>query len=159
MAQSAISKFQDLLKKKKLKFTQERRILLEEALKEGQHFDADDWYAELRMRGLKIARDTVFRSIPLLLEAGILQKSVGQGRGEYFESPGARGHHDHIVCLSCGEFLEFSCEKIEALQREIAVANDFELTFHDHRLFGYCKTCRSEPLEIVTGSRTKQEKH
>lgn len=133
--------FRNLLQKKKLKFTEERRLLLEEAMNERTHFDADAWYDRLRKKGLSISRDTVFRSIPLLLEAGILQKSVGKGRGEYFESAGAR-HHDHMICIVCGKVIEFSSEAIEKLQDEIAESNGFKLTFHDHRLFGYCNGCR-----------------
>lgn len=134
--------FRDLLKRKKLKFTRERKRLLEEAVNEKAHFDADAWYLRLRQKGVEVSRDTVFRSIPLLLEAGVLQKSVGRGKGEYFENAGQTGHHDHMVCLQCGRVIEFASEKIERLQEQIAQSRGFHLKFHDHRLYGYCDKCR-----------------
>src|SRR4051812_46278611 len=84
----------DVLEAKGLKFTFERRQLLEEVLLLRTHFDADGLYDIVRTKGLRISRDTVYRTLPLLLECGVVQKSVGDGRREYFECVAAKGHHD-----------------------------------------------------------------
>ncbi|MBI4398356.1 MAG: transcriptional repressor [Candidatus Omnitrophica bacterium] len=134
--------FEELLKKKGLKFTYERRQIFEEVAKLNEHFDADSLYERFKKKGLRISRDTVYRTIPLLLESNVIQKSVGEGKREFFERTSRRGHHDHILCVRCGKIIEFTCDKIERLQDEICKKYDFRLTFHDHRLFGYCKNCQ-----------------
>lgn len=130
-----------LLDSKGLKLTHERQQLLEEILKTKHHFDADSLYETLKNQGVRISRDTVYRTLPLLLECGVVQKSVGDGRREYFERVGAKGHHDHMVCIRCSRILEFKSDEIETLQEAMCQKYGFRLLFHDHRLFGYCSDC------------------
>lgn len=133
--------FRLLLQDKGLKFTYERRMILDEVLRTKEHFDADSFYERLKGKGLRISRDTVYRTIPLLLESGIVQKSVGAGKREFFERTSVKGHHDHMVCVACGRIIEFSCHEIELLQDRICRKYAFQLLFHDHRLFGKCRDC------------------
>ncbi|MBY0370958.1 transcriptional repressor [bacterium] len=130
-----------LLDSKGLKFTHERQQLLEEILKTKHHFDADSLYEILKAKGVRISRDTVYRTLPLLLECGVLQKSVGDGRREYFERVGTKGHHDHMVCIQCSRIIEFKSDEIEKIQDAVCESHGFRLIFHDHRLFGYCQSC------------------
>lgn len=134
--------FRSLLEKKQLKFTYERKTICEEVLQLREHFDADSLYERFKKQGLRIARDTVYRTIPLLLECGLIQKSVGEGKREFYERTSAKGHHDHMVCVKCNEVIEFHCESIEKLQEEVARKHGYKLIFHDHRLFGYCDKCQ-----------------
>lgn len=135
--------FKDLLAAKGLKYTAERRQLLEEILRLRKHFDADELYELIKKKGLRISRDTVYRTLPLLLECGVVQKSVGDGRREYFERTSVKGHHDHMVCISCGKIIEFNSPEIEALQDVVCKRYQFKLLFHDHRLFGHCGNCQT----------------
>ncbi len=135
------TKFQSLLGKQKLKYTYERRLILEEVCQLKAHFDADSLYERFKAKGLRVARDTVYRTIPLLLESGVIQKSVGRGKKEFYERTSAKGHHDHMVCVRCGKFIEFACPKIEELQDQVCAEHGFRLIFHDHRLFGICAKC------------------
>ncbi len=136
------SHFQELLEKKGLKYTYERKLILEEVARLKEHFDADSLYERFKKRGLRISRDTVYRTLPLLLESNVVQKSAGAGHREFFERIGAKGHHDHMICVQCGKIIEFQCQEIEKLQDKKAAEYGFKLTFHDHRLFGSCKDCR-----------------
>ncbi len=134
-------RFKILLSEKKLKYTYERRAILEEVSRLAAHFDADSLYDRFKKRGLKIARDTVYRTLPLLLESGIIQKSVGDGKREFFERTSPQSHHDHMVCIRCQTFIEFFSPELENIQEELAKQHTFKLIFHDHRLFGICKNC------------------
>lgn len=134
--------FHRLLDKKGLKFTRERKELIAEILRLKTHFDADGLHEQLKEKGSQISRDTVYRTIPLLLECGVVQKSVGDGRREYFERTSVRGHHDHMVCIQCGKIIEFHSSLIEKIQTEVCEEYHFRLVFHDHRLFGHCKDCQ-----------------
>ena len=141
-AKDTHSRFQDLLEEQGLKYTYERRTIFEEVSHFSEHFDADSLYERFKQKGLRISRDTVYRTIPLLLESGVIQKSVGEGKREFFERISQKGHHDHMVCIRCSKFIEFTCDEIEELQEKIAKKHQFRLTFHDHRLFGICKDCQ-----------------
>ena len=141
MAKKELERFSELLKKRGFKLTRERQELLEQVLEMKRHFDSDSLYETIKKKGSRIARDTVYRTMPLLLECGVLQKSVGDGRKEYFERTDLKGHHDHMVCIACGDVIEFHSEALEELQDRLADEYRFELIFHDHRLFGRCSSC------------------
>lgn len=134
--------FGALLEKKGLKLTYERRRIFDEIEKLKEHFDADSLYARFKKQGERIARATVYRTLPLLLECGILQKSAGAGKGDFFERTTVKGHHDHMVCISCGKIIEFHSDAVEEAQAKACGDFEFKLVFHDHRLFGYCKSCQ-----------------
>lgn len=134
--------FESLLQEKGLKLTYERRQIFDEIEKLTGHFDADSLYDRFKKKNLRISRDTVYRTLPLLLESGVIQKSVGEGKREFFEPVSAKGHHDHMLCIRCGKFIEFKSNEIETLQDEICRKHQFKLIFHDHRLFGICSACQ-----------------
>lgn len=134
-------RFEALLTEQGLKFTYERRHIFEEVTGLKHHFDADSLYERFKRKGLRISRDTVYRTIPLLLESGVIQKSVGEGKREFYEPTGPKGHHDHMVCVRCGKIIEFHCEEIEKIQENVCKEHKFKLIFHDHRLFGECQNC------------------
>lgn len=140
--ETAAQKFEVLLARRGLKYTYERKHIFEEVHHYKHHFDADSLYEHFKKKGFRIARDTVYRTIPLLLESGVIQKSVGEGKREFYE-PTTKGHHDHMVCVRCGKIIEFICDEIEALQDKVCANHQFKLIFHDHRLFGECKACHA----------------
>jgi len=137
-------RFESLLQEKGLKFTSERQCIFKEVIHLKRHFDADSLYERFKSKGMRISRDTVYRTIPLLLESGIIQKSVGEGKREFYEPLGGKGHHDHMVCIRCEKYIEFQSEDIERIQDKICEEYGFKLVFHDHRLFGICPNCRQK---------------
>ncbi len=140
------AKFLELLTQKKLKFTFERRHIFEEIEKLNEHFDADSLYDRLKKKGYRIARDTVYRTLPLLLECAIIQKSAGAGKRDYFERVSIKGHHDHMICIKTGKIIEFHSDEIEKLQDEVARKHGFKIVFHDHRIFGLSKEAQEMEL-------------
>ena len=144
IVESQENNFKALLESKSLKYTFERKCIYDEVAQLKTHFDADRLYARFKHKGKRISRDTVYRTLPLLLESGVIQKSVGEGKQEFFEQTSVKGHHDHMVCVACGKIIEFSCEPIEKLQERVCKDYEFKLIFHDHRLFGHCKDCQNK---------------
>ncbi len=130
------------LEEKGLKYTRERRRIYGKVSHLSGHFSADELYEILKKEDENIARGTVYRTIPLLLESGAIQTSVGKGKGEFFERSSSKGHHDHIVCVGCGKVIEYHCQEIEELQAKVCKKYDVELLFHNHRLFVRCAKCR-----------------
>ena len=135
--------FKDLLSRRKLKYTYERQAIYEEVQHIAKHFNADSLYERFKKRGEQMARATVYRNLPFLLEAGVIQKSAGSGKRDFYEKTDVKGHHDHMVCLGCKRIIEFHNDELEALQEKLSKQYEFKLVFHDHRLFGYCAKCQT----------------
>ncbi len=137
-----LESFKKLLEQKGLKYTHERECIYDEIQTIECHFDADSLYERFKKKGQRISRATVYRNLPLLLEASVVQKSAGEGKRDFYERTDANGHHDHMVCLGCKKIIEFHSRELEKLQEKLAQEYRFKHVFHDHRLFGYCQKCQ-----------------
>ncbi|MBI1869570.1 MAG: transcriptional repressor [Chlamydiae bacterium] len=138
----SVNRFKSFLQERSLKLTHERRCIFEKVSRLKGHFNADSLYESLKEEKARIARGTVYRTLPLLLESGVIQKSVGEGKREFFESQAGRKHHDHLICLRCHKVIEFHSDEIENLQDTICARYAFEMVFHDHRMYGHCEDCQ-----------------
>ena len=130
------------LKDKKLRITQERRLLLEEIMKLNRHFDADELYDLFRRRGLKASRATVYNTLDLLVESGLISKyTFGENRARYERAFG-RQPHDHLICLECGNITEFVNDELGRIEHEVSSEHGFASQSATFQIFGVCKECR-----------------
>lgn len=107
-----------------------------------RHWSADEVYRELSDSGDDVGLATVYRVLAQLEQAGIVRRSsFDAGKAVYELDDGP--HHDHLVCVRCGQVDEFVDEAIEARQQAVAHARGFELTEHRLALFGLCARCRA----------------
>jgi Fur family transcriptional regulator, ferric uptake regulator len=141
MSDSILDEFKIFLKKEKLKFTKEREIILQEVLKRRDHFDADELSADLRAGGLKVSRATVYRTLDILDEIGVVHKATLGHKHNHYENMVGRKHHDHLVCLNCDKVIEFVDDEIERLQEEVCKKLGFVIKRHSLQIFGYCSHC------------------
>lgn len=137
-----IAQFEELLKQKGMKPTKERTELIAGVLSQKGHFSIETLAHKLREEGRKVSRDTVYRNIPLLLEAGILRTSFLNKRDTFYEVTDMVHHHDHIVCRKCGKVEEFESPTIEKIQNQIVKKLGFRMEFHMHQLIGLCAKCQ-----------------
>ncbi|HKO53153.1 MAG TPA: transcriptional repressor [Polyangiaceae bacterium] len=136
----ALGQLQALVRHRGLKASGVRESIAKAALSHGGHWTIDELAA--RLPGAHST--TVYRTIPLLVDAGLLQIAPGaEGEGRRYERAFEREHHDHLVCTNCHKVVEFCFETIEMLQRDVAERFDFSLTGHVHELFGTCSDCRA----------------
>jgi Fur family transcriptional regulator, ferric uptake regulator len=148
----ATERFRAYLRSHRLRLTRERLDVIQTALEAEKHFDAEDLLAKLGRRRPRVSRATAYRTLSLLEECGILRRSLlGQGRSLYERAIG-RGHHDHIVCASCGRIVEFFDSELEALQEKIATRRGFRIHRHIHELFGTCRVCRNGQAGAIRGN-------
>jgi Fur family ferric uptake transcriptional regulator len=128
---------------KGLKNSAVREAVARAALSRTGHFSVEDLAADLKQGGPKKPHSaTVYRVLPILVEAGLVQETlVTRGEGTFYERAFEREHHDHLICTSCGTVVEFHSEAIETLQNDLAVAFGFRLTDHVHELLGLCSDC------------------
>ncbi len=134
----------EYLKEKKLRSTRERFVLLEEIMKTNKHFDADELYATLLAKGLKASRATVYNTLDLLVECGIISKyHFGEGHNRYERALG-RPRHDHLICLECGDIAEFVSEKLTRIQKEVCEDKKFMMQNATLQIFGTCAKCQAK---------------
>jgi Fur family transcriptional regulator, ferric uptake regulator len=141
----ALDRLRAVVHAKDLKNSQVREAIARAALEHGGHFTVEELVRSLRHQGItNVHVATVYRAIPLLVEAGLIQQSLlSEGDTQHFERSFERDHHDHLICSSCGALVEFHSEGLEALQREIAERHGYTLESHVHELRGICSICRT----------------
>ncbi len=137
----ALAAFEGFLRERGQKLTKPRRLVVETLLKARTHLAADDLIDVLRKAGTPVPKATVYRTLALVRESGHFDAhDFDQGKRLYEPMMG-RAHHDHLYCISCGEVIEFSEERIEKLQTEVVRRHGFTPVYHSHKIFGYCRTC------------------
>jgi Fur family ferric uptake transcriptional regulator len=116
---------------KGMRMTDQRRIIAQVMTEATDHPDVEELYRRAAARDPKISIATVYRTVRLFEEAGILERhDFRDGRSRYEQVPDE--HHDHLIDLQSGNVVEFRSEEIEALQRAIAERLGYRLV--DHRL-------------------------
>jgi Fur family ferric uptake transcriptional regulator len=137
-------RFRDFLSTKGLKLTKERNEILDEILSIKKHFDPEELFIKLKQKGSKVSRASVYRTIPLLLESGIIEEVEKIDRHAHYEKVSSNEHHDHMICLKCGKIIEFFSPTLEMLQNEICEKERFKCIKHFLEIHGYCKDCRNQ---------------
>ena len=142
--QRALATFKTTLHERGLRLSTVREAIARVALSYDGHFEVNDLMRALRAANIQDAHlATVYRTLPLLVEAGLIQPTLlSSGERHFYEPAFERKHHDHLICTSCGRVVEFEFEAFEVLQRDIAERYGFELTAHFHELLGRCSQCR-----------------
>lgn len=130
------------LKDKGLRATRQREAVLDTFLREDAHVSVEELCDRVRRENPTIGHATVYRSMGLFVEAGIAkERRFHEGRMRYEPGVGV-GHHDHLVCLACGDIQEFEDPTIEQIQQDIAGSRGFQVTYHRLELYGLCARCR-----------------
>ncbi len=120
---------------KGLRMTGQRRTIAQVLQDSDDHPDVEELYARASTIDAGISIATVYRTVKLFEEAGILERlEFGDGRARYEDAE--RDHHDHLIDLNSGEVIEFVDPEIEALQEKIAAKLGFELRGHKLELYG-----------------------
>lgn len=141
MLKEAEATFTEFLEKKSLKLTSQRRTILRQAVEAPGHFSAEKLLDLSKKKDSTISKATVYRTLALLKEGGILEEQdFGDGKKVYERAQG-RKHHDHLVCIKCGKIIEFENDAIETLQDAEAGRHNFRIVYHSLKLFGFCKNC------------------
>jgi Fur family ferric uptake transcriptional regulator len=139
-ARRLIADFEGYLRKKNLKLTQQRQVIAR------TFFHADDEHLTLSQLLLaaqeeksSIGYATVYRTMKLMTESGVAVEHKFVDGGEALFEPNIEGdHHDHIICVTCGQIIEFEDEVIEGRQDAIAAEKGFEVKRHRLEIYGEC---------------------
>ena len=129
---------------KGVKLTEQRKIIVrvisesKKAYGESDHPDVDELYSRVSKVDPKISIATVYRTVKLLEEAGILAKHDFKGGKARYEAM-VESHHDHLIDVKTGEIIEFVDNEIEELQKKVAEKHGYTLVDHKLELYGVKK--------------------
>ena len=137
----ALEKFEGFVDRKGLRHTVQRRLVAEVFLCTERHVTVQQLYDLVRKKHRGIGYATVARTMNLMREAGICrQVDFGDG-AQHFEHKYGHEHHDHLICLKCGRFVEVFSEKLEKLQDQIVKKHGYTQEYHKLDIFGLCPRC------------------
>ena len=124
--------------KKGVKLTDQRKIIARVMSESDDHPNVDELYNRVNKLDSKISIATVYRTVKLFEESGILTKHDFKGEKARYEKL-SENHHDHLIDIKSGEIIEFVDEDIEMLQKKVAEKYGYELVDHKLELYGVKK--------------------
>jgi Fur family ferric uptake transcriptional regulator len=137
--------FSRYLREKNLKLTPQRAMILDTLLDHPGHLSAEEIYQRARERQPNVGFATVYRTLKHLTLCGLARElDFGEGRVKY-EREFNREHHDHMICTTCGSYIEFLNPQIEELQEQVSRKHGFRITSHRMQLYGFCQQCQKSP--------------
>jgi Fur family ferric uptake transcriptional regulator len=137
---AAKKKFLAFLESKNLRVTSQRQIIIDTVFNTEEHFTAEQLLGWARERDKSVSRATVYRTLPLLTESGLVREmDFGKDYKFYDPNYAAHPHHSHIICGDCSRIVEFESEKIEKLESEITQKLGFSIKAQRLHITGACE--------------------
>jgi len=130
-----MSKIEDRCKQRSVRLTDQRRLIAKVMSQSSDHPDVDELHKRVSKIDEKVSIATVYRTVKLFEESGIIEKhDFKGGKARYEQSPDI--HHDHLIDVNTGEIVEFVDEEIEKLQNKVAEKLGYKLVDHRLELYG-----------------------
>ena len=148
MAKFDLDDLKQRLAQRQHKLTPQRQTILKIFLNHpDKHLSAEEVHRFLREEKSEIGLATVYRSLELMSELGILQRlEFGEGKSRYEvnTTDETMHHHHHLICTKCEKISEFADDLLDNLEADIMEKNGFEVSDHQVIFFGVCKECREK---------------
>lgn len=128
--------FRRFLKRKGLKFTTERALILDAVLSKDTVFEADALLNEMRAAGHRVSKATIYRTLKHLLEAKIITEVLIDARQAHYELSFGREPKGHLVCVETNQIIEFPATELIALRDRICKEHGFEPVSHRFVIYG-----------------------
>jgi Fur family ferric uptake transcriptional regulator len=144
--------FTEYLERKTQRKTPERFAILDEIYSKKDHFDVETLYVQMKNRNYRVSRATVYNTLDLLLDCGLVIKhQFGKNIAQFERAYGYR-QHDHLICNMCNKVMEFCDPRIQQIQSMMGDLLHFNITHHSLNLYGSpkidkdgkCMNCQKE---------------
>lgn len=155
VAVSPAEKFREYLTTQNMRMTSERELVVEEIFSDHEHFDPEQLIERLTQRDTenRVSRASVYRTIALLVKAGIIRPVARANDRDVYEHDYGYPQHDHFICDNCGTLIEFRNTAISELVDALGIENRFRVRSHRLEVYGTCSDCsrpkRHSKLDMV----------
>ena len=157
----ATSVFRRYCAQKKMRYTPEREMIIQEIYSADGHFNVDQLFSSLHKRNprAKIAKTSIYRSIPFFLDAGLLRESVAEAGQVIYERTLGHFEHDHFRCVGCGKLVEFYSKELEQAQKKICEKERFKVLWRTNVINGYCPACMNKEKKAQNVHKQKAQEN
>ncbi|MFQ6058543.1 MAG: Fur family transcriptional regulator [Anaerolineae bacterium] len=140
-SEKAIWEARKVLRAEGVRATPQRGLVLKIIRESNGHLDADELYRRAKEEDPHISLSTVYRTLGLLKEVGLVEERYFDKDHHHYELKPAKEHH-HLICAGCGEIVEFESPLMAELKAEVARQYGFQITHTNIDITGYCAKCR-----------------
>jgi Fur family ferric uptake transcriptional regulator len=154
--ETGVSDTKRSLRARGVRLTRQRQLLLELIDKSGQHLDAESLYQMAHSRDPKLNRVTVYRTLKMLKEGGLVDELdlMHYGGDQHYYETRLKQEHAHVVCLRCGKVEEFFGEPLARLRRQVETHFGFQILVARTEIGGYCPHCQALRAKEVMDATT-----
>jgi Fur family ferric uptake transcriptional regulator len=146
-----INLFRRYLRQQGLPVTQQRDAVADVVFSSAEHLSVEEIEAELKKRGERIGKATIYRTMEILVRAGLVEDhDFGDGFKRYEHLFGQQPVHEHLVCTHCRKVVEFRRREIQRIQDEVAREHGFVAARHRLEIYGLCPDCQAAGIRLTT---------
>ena len=141
-----LERFRRHLREHHQPITRQRDLVAQVVFHSNDHLSVEAIRRQLKERGEQVGLATVYRTLDLLVESGLVRAhEFGEGF-KRFEPRAAQADHEHLICERCGAVVEFANERLERMLPVLADEHGFQHRRHRVEIYGVCRSCRQREL-------------
>ena len=155
-----IEVFRNYIKESGLRNTPEREVIIKEIFSTHDHFDVDTLYLCLKNKKCRISKASIYRTIPLLIESGLIKEVFFEDGHMHYEHVYGHEQHCHFRCIGCGKIIEFKEDEVMDIEKKCSESYGVEVTGHKLEFFGYCREClkkEGKDRKVSTADRVDRD--